>query len=183
MKEQSWLSGSWIQTFTGRGVDPLDADVTDIVIEDIAHALSLQCRFGGHCERFYSVAEHCLLLSENVAQEHALWALLHDASEAYLVDLPRPVKRAIGDYRAIEDALMRVICARFGLPTDMPAQVRDADLRILTDEAQQLMKTPPRVWSTEATPLDVTIVGFPPRVAEQMFLDRFEALSWSRSHA
>ena len=80
--------GGWIQTYTGRQFWPLDPRIEDIDIHDIAHALSHQCRYSGHCLRFYSVAEHSVLLSHHVAGEHMLWALLHDAWEAYLAAIP-----------------------------------------------------------------------------------------------
>jgi hypothetical protein len=86
--------GDWMQTFTGRAFYPLDPRPEDIDPVDIAHALSLICRYGGHSSRFYSVAEHCVLMSHAVAPEHALWALLHDATEAYLGDMIRPLKRS-----------------------------------------------------------------------------------------
>ena len=86
--------GDWIQTFTGRAFYVLDPRPEDVDIEDIAHALSMQCRFAGHCREFYSVAQHSVTASWLVPPEDALWGLLHDAAEAYVVDLPRPIKRA-----------------------------------------------------------------------------------------
>ena len=85
--------GDWIQTMSGVIFYPLDPRPEEIRIEDIAHALSHQCRFAGHCREFYSVAEHSVRVSRELPQEFMLWGLLHDASEAYLVDLPRPIKR------------------------------------------------------------------------------------------
>ena len=71
--------GNWMQTFTGRQFWPADPRADEIDIRDIAHALSMQCRYAGHCTQFYSVAEHCVLLA-NAIPEQKLWALLHDAS-------------------------------------------------------------------------------------------------------
>ncbi|MFG0247924.1 MAG: phosphohydrolase, partial [Phycisphaeraceae bacterium JB051] len=79
---------SWIQTYTGKAFYPLREDPGIIDIRDIAHALSLQCRFNGHCSDFYSVAQHSVHVSEVVPQAFALWGLLHDAAEAYMSDLP-----------------------------------------------------------------------------------------------
>src|SRR5690349_19702773 len=112
----TWERGSWMQTFTGRRFYPLDPKVEDIDPTDIAHALSLICRYGGHVTRFYSVAEHCVLLSHAVSPENALWALLHDATEAYVGDMVRPLKQHMPAYRDVEDRLMLVIADRFGLP-------------------------------------------------------------------
>lgn len=92
--------GDWMMTYSGRAFWPLDPRADEIDPLDIAHALSMLCRYGGHVRRFYSVAEHCVLMSHAVAPEHALWALLHDATEAYMVDLPRPINRILLDERA-----------------------------------------------------------------------------------
>lgn len=82
----------WIQTFSGKKFFPLEPEKNEYDIHDIAHALSLKCRFGGHCQRFYSVAEHCVRVADIVAPESKLWALLHDAAEAYLPDVCQPIK-------------------------------------------------------------------------------------------
>jgi hypothetical protein len=134
---------------------------------DIAHALSLLCRYGGHVDRFYSVAEHCVLMSNAVAPEHALAALLHDATEAYVCDVPRPLKAYLDAYRAIEDQVWAAIAIRFGLALELPAEVKQADTRILLNERAALMSRAER-WPIDDThePLDVTISGWEPAVAE-----------------
>src|SRR4051812_44303587 len=105
--------GGLIQTYSGKQFFPMRPIGGDIDIEDIAHALSNQCRFSGHCQRFYSVAEHSLRVAELVTPQHKLWALLHDASEAYLVDLPTPIKRTLEEYRNAENRVMKAICRAF----------------------------------------------------------------------
>jgi hypothetical protein len=107
--------GDWMQTYTGRAFWPLAPQADDIDPADIAHALSMLCRYGGHVERFYSVAEHCVLMSYAVPPGYALWALLHDATEAYMGDMVRPLKRSMPEYQAAEARLSAVICDRFGL--------------------------------------------------------------------
>lgn len=186
--------GDWMQTFTGRQFWPLDPRPDEVDILDIAHALANQCRYAGHCRRFYSVAEHCVLLSRAVAPEHRLWALLHDAAEAYLVDLPRPVKRHVVGYHIAEAAVMAAICLRFGLKPEMPDAVHDADYRILRDELDQNMSAPPARWPVQdETPLGVTLRFWTPDLAEFWFLREFDALttgglgatfpSYERGHA
>lgn len=133
---------SRIQVAHGRVIDPLNPSVDDIYIEDIAHALSNQCRFSGHVTRFYSVAEHSVRVSKACKPEDALWGLLHDATEAYLVDLPRPLKRAPGlgdEYLKIEANLQRIICEKFGLVDEMPESVHEADNALLMTEARDLL--------------------------------------------
>lgn len=169
--------GDWMQTASGRQFWPMQPDPDEVAIEDIAHSLSMQCRFAGHCLRFYSVAEHSVLLSRAVAPEHALWALMHDASEAYLVDVPRPIKPFLPGYRETEEAVMLAICVRFGLPFDMPAEVKIADGRILADEALQNMAPPPVPWSNTGAPLGVTLQFWSPEEAESQFLFAYRQLS------
>lgn len=169
----------WIQTFTGRAVYPLSAAPDDIDIRDIAHALSLLCRYGGHVQRMYSVAEHCVLMSQAVSPGNALWALLHDATEGYLQDLVRPVKLMMPTYQVAENRLAAVICTRFGLPTKCPAEVKTADTRILLDERAALMSPSPRPWTSldGLTPLGVPVEGWEPGYAEYRYLHRFTELT------
>lgn len=169
--------GDWMQTATGRQFWPMDPRPSEVCIEDVAHALAHQCRYAGHCRRFYSVAQHSVLVSEAVPPEHALWGLLHDASEAYLVDVPRPVKPYLSGYKAAERRVMEAVCVHFGLPREMPATVKVADERILADEAAQLMTPPPASWNLPHPPLGVWISPIDPADAKALFLARFGELT------
>ncbi|MCW5954402.1 MAG: hypothetical protein KIT69_19295, partial [Propionibacteriaceae bacterium] len=152
---------------------PLDPRPEEVVPEDIAHALSLICRYGGHATRFYSVAEHCVLLSYAVPQEHALWALLHDAAEAYIGDMVRPLKRSMPNYRIIELRILAAIAERFNLSGPIPDEVIDADNRILRTERAAVLTPTNDHWLTDdLEPLPVTIVGWQPELAEVCYLDR-----------
>lgn len=173
--------GNWMQTATGRQFWPLDPRPEEIHIEDIAHALSMQCRYGGHALRFYSVGEHSVLLSRAVSRENALLALLHDAPEAYVQDVIRPIKPHLTGYHEIEARIMRAICDRFGLPYEMPAEVKDADNRILLDEQAQNMAPPPVPWGIEGPPLGVTLGFWPPDMARVIFLNTFRELTEGRA--
>lgn len=139
--DESDRRGDWIQTFTGKQFYPLDPDHDLICIEDIAHALANQTRFAGHCREFYSVAQHSVIVSERVAPENALWGLLHDASEAYLMDVVRPLK--IDDsfkvYRDFEATMMEAVCRAFGLSFSEPEDVVLADREVLFWEIRDLM--------------------------------------------
>ena len=132
--------GGWIQTYTGVAFYPFDPRPSEIQIHDIAHALSMQCRFTGHVKEFYSVAQHSVLVALHCPQEDRLWALLHDATEAYLADVARPVKQhaVMEPYRTIENDLERMICQRFGLPLEKPSSVTVADKRMLATEKRDL---------------------------------------------
>ena len=111
------MANPYFWTYAGKCVHPLDPHPDEIDIEDIAHALAHVCRFLGHTDRFYSVAQHSVLVSQQVPAADALWGLLHDASEAYICDLAAPIKRdpSMEAYRAAEQRLMACVCRRFGL--------------------------------------------------------------------
>lgn len=175
--------GDWIQTASGRMFYPFDPRPDEIHIEDIAAGLSRQCRFGGQLRagvEFYSIAEHCVLLARHFRargnRELAKWALMHDAAEAYLNELVRPIKRAIPAYSDIEARIMREICGKFGLPFEEPQEVKDADRRILTDERLNVMAEPPAPWATDGEPLVAIILCYPPRMARAAFLHQFGEL-------
>jgi hypothetical protein len=172
--------GNWQQVFSGRQFWPLDPRPEEIGIEDVAHALSMLCRFGGHCERFYSVAEHSVLVSHVVPPELALVGLLHDATEAYAVDIPRPLKPALSGYKQIEHNLWLAIASRYGLPDGMPDEVKAADNAVLLAEQAQIMKPAPAPWCIPGEAAPVTILCLPPSVAKTLFLERFAELTRSR---
>jgi hypothetical protein len=169
----------WMQLYSGKPFYPWNPDEDSINILDIAHALSMVCRYNGHCVRFYSVAEHSVLLSYAVDPEHALWALLHDAAEAYIGDMVRPLKPHIEDFKSIERSLEQTIARKFNLPGDMPNQVREYDTRIVQDERAQIMAPSHLPWTAiaEYAPLGVTINGWLPTVAEMAFLNRYYTLT------
>jgi hypothetical protein len=169
-----------IETYTGVAFHPLDPRPADIRLEDVAHSLSLQCRFSGHCSHFYSVAEHSVRVSRACDLHVALWGLLHDSSEAYLVDLPSPLKDAnvaLGAlYRRAEDRLLRAVAVRFGLPVEIPHEVGGADLILLATEVRDLM-VGGSLWQSLPTPLDEKIIPWSARAAEQAYLARFAELT------
>lgn len=144
--ETSQLNSYWIQTYTGRQFFPFSPDPDQICIEDIAHALALTCRFGGHCRRFYSVAQHSVIVSELCPAGFELEGLLHDAAEAYVGDLPAPIKCGLSDYRNMERRIERAIAERFSIPWPTREPVKKVDMRMLATEAQQLMGFPPEPW-------------------------------------
>jgi len=156
-------AGDWTQTLTGRKFWPLEPKAGDFHLADIAQGLSNECRFGGQID-FYSVAQHCLLVHHFVdldtqdpetmdglgRYDGLRWALLHDAAEAYMKDIPRPHKKWWGAYTAAETHVMEMIGKRFGVPSypgdhwPMPEIVKRADDDALRTEAG-LLYTPERL--------------------------------------
>ena len=179
--------GDWCQTFTGRQFWPMDPRAEDVCIEDIAHALALQCRFAGHCREPYSVAEHSVRAAEYVRglggdAEEVLAALLHDASEAYCIDVPRPLKPWLAGYKAIERDVMLAVerwANLFAGACESPL-VKRADEVLLMTEARDLLTAPPAPWGTDqggrVAPLAEVIVPWDWRVTESRFLARFDEL-------
>jgi hypothetical protein len=173
LKAEVSRGSGWIQTYTGKAFWPLDPRPEELDIEDIAHALSHQCRYAGHTSAFYSVAEHSVHISYAVSPENALWGLLHDASEAYLVDIPRPLKPFMPDYKVWEARLMQCIAQRFGLTGEEPVEVKEMDTRILHNERKALMRTGLE-WSLKGEPIpNLVIVGWEPAAAYSEFMIRF----------
>lgn len=170
--------GDWMQTFSGRQYWPADPRPADVEIVDIAASLSKQTRYGGHCLFFYSVAEHCVLMARRLwelghARDVCFAALMHDASEAYLVDVPRPIKGRLQGYSDIEALNMAAIATRFGFAWPMPAIVKEADNRILLDEKEQAMALPPADWGIAGAPLGVALCFWSPTRAAREFLSAF----------
>ncbi len=171
--------GNWIQTYTGNKFYALDPRPEEVHIEDIAHSLSMMCRYAGHCEKFYSVAEHSVLVAENLPPELQLWGLLHDASEAYLVDIPRPFKSYLNNYYELENSIMNVVCDKFGLPHGMPDGVKFVDNSILADERSQNLKdngVSAAEWGAGYPALGIKLKHWSPKEAEEQFLAFFDAL-------
>ncbi|MEL7941006.1 phosphohydrolase [Pseudomonas delhiensis] len=130
---------SWILTNSGQRFDILEPNSSMVQPQDIAHSLAMQCRFNGHCGTFYSVAQHCIIVASLVPAEYKLQALLHDATEAYIGDIVRPVKQAVPELRQIEQRIWHAICARFDIDPVLPACIHDADMIALATERRDLM--------------------------------------------
>jgi hypothetical protein len=182
--EQPVRKGDWMQTFSGRQFWPMDPRPEEVFIEDIAHALAMQCRYAGHCRQFYSVAEHSVHLARYALRvwesaDLAMWALLHDASEAYLVDVPRPVKPFLPGYKDAEARVMDAVCDRFGLPRGVPRVVHEIDGRIIADERTNMAPCTAE-WADSGAPLGIRIEYWRPEIAEIYFLDMFSKLKASR---
>jgi len=177
-----------MQTFTGKIFDVFDPDPDQIDIFDIAHHLSLMTRFNGGCKWFFSIAQHSINCSERAVDYHyqrpseeklSLALLMHDAAEAYVGDIVRPIKRKITDFSVIENGVMDAINKRFDLPRvaeirGYKTAVKEVDNRMLVTEKLQLMD-PNVKWAIEDIfePYDLELELWQPRAAEMLFLSHF----------
>ena len=184
------VNEGWIRTFLGGRFSFDNPSPADVEIRDIAHSLSLQCRYNGHVPRFYSVAQHSLLVEEIAAMGGYGWnlaALLHDAAEAYVGDMVSPLKRRLPAYQREEASVNRVIGIHFDMHPgfeDMPG-VKVADQLALAVEAKVLFGIDPADWGfDESWPweqyVDLLTECWPPELAEVAFFDRYIELSGAR---
>ena len=166
MDKYELYAGDSILTYSGHYLDVFNPDPACICIEDIAHALAQIPRFGGHLIRPLSVAEHCMNVAYKVPVQLGLDALLHDASEAYLMDIPSPIKRRLPDYKKLEENLTKVINAKFGIAYPKPIEIKAADKVCLEEEHERY-----RVAQDKRSyPMSNTL-------AEKYFLRLFEIFS------
>ena len=173
-------------TYSGKSIDVFDPDPASIDPSDIARALSMQCRYGGHVKFHYSVAQHSVLLSDAVPIELRKAALIHDGAEAYLPDLPRPVKDRAPEYQEMDERLTRAVFERFGVPYTLMRDLKWYDVSICVDEMPTLIGYPdPELLNNGYRSLGVPIHPWSPADAETRFLSRFKYLfpGWEVANA
>jgi hypothetical protein len=173
--------GHWIRTYSGGRYWPSDPRPQDVKIEDIAHHLSLICRYNGAVPWFYSVAEHSYHVSFMVPRQHQMYGLLHDAHEAYIGDVTRPFKKEIGEpYKHFDRINWAAVALRFGLDPTPPTEVKEADAQILHHElaAMEMEPTVHADGLPVIVDLDVEIHNWEPETAEWMFLQRYRDLQF-----
>ena len=170
------MANPWIQTVSGRRVDLVNPDPSTINLTDIAHSLSMKCRCNGHSHGFYSVAEHSIWVSRLLTSKLALAGLLHDANEAYLQDIPSPVKWLLPDYHIIEDRVQEAIEKKFGLELTSREHksVKRADDIMLATEARDFMCNT-EGWGLKQSPMPELLTLYP-RLGMESFLRTAELL-------
>lgn len=178
-------SGDWFATYSGTQFYLTDPHPDDVKTGDIAHALSMTCRFGGHVSEFYSVAQHCVHCTELVdhwtteSTALQLYTLLHDASEAYLGDVVRPLKYSMPDYLRLEERMMDVIYQGLGLlpPTIGEVEIiKRADNILLMTERRDFIRHRNIKWNIPEEPLSRPLFSLSPTAAEWQFLTMYDRL-------
>lgn len=178
----------WIQTVSGRRVNPFELWPEDVDIDDIAHALANLCRFCGHTKFFYSVAEHSIHVARVAATrgyplEMQLQALLHDSAEAYLGDVSRPIKYrdCMADYRAAEEWALVIILEKYGCHPRLDPEIKRIDNALLAHEGRVLLGST-KDWHLTEPPVEgIILKGYHPDDAKAMFLQFFRALGGERA--
>ena len=169
-------TGLFVSTYSGRQFYPLAPQAAQIEIGDIAHGLAYQCRFNGQTRHFYSVAQHSLMVMSLVPEKFRFSALLHDAAEAYLGDMVKPLKNLFPEFSVIEARVMEIIGHRFGLDlTHLDPSIKQADLIALATEKRDLMPHSVETWLylRDIEPLPAPIQAMSPQHAKIAFLDAF----------
>lgn len=173
----------FIETYTGRPFWPLAPKASDVSVIDIAHHLAGQPRYSGASSPWYVTAQHCCLLADFVQERggtplDCLQILMHDAAEAYLVDIPRPVKQHMPQFRLWDKAINNAVREWLGLAdTPIPEWQDELDSRIIVDERAQVMSDSGLDWGHDLEPLGVTIEPWANMIAEQQFLMRYATYS------
>ncbi len=171
-----------IRVWSGNYFDYHNMKNSPVKIEDIAHALSMQCRFNGHVDQFYSVAQHSVLVSHHVQPENAFCGLMHDATEAYIGDMASPLKSLIPQFCEVEKQVWEVLAKYYNLPVKLPEDVKNIDRKACLKEAMDLMGVQENDWSWGIPALDgPRIQPMPAFQARRAFLHRFYELTTSEA--
>lgn len=172
------IIGPTILLFGGSYFDFMAPETSDFTIDDIAHGLAMTCRFAGQCGRHYSVAQHSVHVSQLVPVRHAYQGLMHDAAEAFVGDMAKPLKVMLPDYRSIEKHVEDAIFRRFKVKTPLPTSIKEADIRMLVTEQRQLMGNRDDWDATRGLqPFNFEIPVMSPEEAKARFLERFAELT------
>ncbi len=173
------IIGPTIITADGTYFDYEAPDPALFTLNAIATGLANMCRFGGQCWPFYSVAEHSIMVSRIVRPELALHALLHDAAEAFILDMPKSLKEMLPDYRVVEKRIEAAMFPALGLPVEMPIEIKRADRIMLATEQRQLIKNHDD-WSTTSgvEPLPLKLRCASPASARMAFIEEARRLGF-----
>lgn len=179
----------WIELHSGGRFPFKSFTKGDIHIQDLAHALAHVCRYNGHVQKFYSVAEHSVVMMlwaernlKDITPVELMTILLHDASEAYIGDMTRPLKQMFPEFKALEERIHMAVAERFGTMYPHPEWLKDLNLRILVDERKQAMGKTENDWGmTSLEGLNVYLSFWSPAEARDQFRKQYERLCAMRS--
>jgi len=176
------ITTDYVSTFSGNRFYPREPRIDRVAIDDIAHGLAYQCRFNGQTREFYSVAQHSLIVAQQVPPHLRLAALLHDAAEAYLGDMVKPLKVLLPEFSQLEERVQDIIATAFGIDFSDYGPIKRADLVALATEKRDLMPHSVESWAylDGIAPLSERIVLMSPGEAKVAYLDAYARLSAQR---
>lgn len=184
MNTSDLVKGPTILLNSGGYFSFTDIDQMNPTIEDIARGLANTCRYAGQPTKFYSVAEHSVIMSHFVAKHHAYAALMHDSAEAMIVDMPKPLKEILPQYQEVEQRVEAQLSIKFGIPFPLPKEVKTADVQMLLLEKEHLFGNTD-AWSWCAgleKPEGVKIENWLPDEGYDRFLFRYHQIKhWARA--
>lgn len=161
----------------------LSPEASTITVEDIASGLANEARFNGQTHSFYSVAQHSVLVSMIVPPACAWEALFHDCAEAVMKDIPKPLKRLLPDYQALEQKVEAAIMAKLGIALPLHPSIKEADLILLATEKRDLMPPHDHLEWPGVLPMQSAIVPLAPAEARDYFINRYRQLVAQREGA
>jgi 5'-deoxynucleotidase YfbR-like HD superfamily hydrolase len=170
------MNKTTMQTYTGKLVDLANFKPEDVRLPDISHALSIINRFTGHSKCPYSVAQHSVAVSKLTPPAHAMWGLMHDASEAYLGDVATPLKYMLPDYLELEEHVQKTIAKAFALKWPMPPEVKRADTAALMAEKRDLIAVD-HDWGISCEPMAGPVLPYSWFQAKKLFEDRYKEIA------
>ncbi|HEU4851254.1 MAG TPA: phosphohydrolase [Telluria sp.] len=178
------ITTPYVSTYLGNRFYPLVPRIDQVAIEDIAHGLAYQCRFNGQTCEFYSIAQHSLVVAQLVPEPLQFAALMHDAAEAYLGDMVKPLKVLLPQFAQIEEKVSAIIADTYGIDFDDYAPIKRADLIALATEKRDLMPHSTERWAylDDVRPLPDPIRAMDPAAAKAAFLDAFRRLYAAHRH-
>jgi hypothetical protein len=170
------ITTPYVSTFLGNRFYPLEPRIDKVAIEDIAHGLAYQCRFNGQTCEFYSIAQHSLVVAHLVPEHLRFAALMHDAAEAYLGDMVKPLKVLLPQFAQIEEQVGDIIARTFDIDFSEYAPIKRADLIALATEKRDLMPHSTERWAylDDIAPLPEPIVAMDPASAKLAFLAAYD---------
>ncbi len=170
-------AGSWIWTIGGRRFELASPTAEMVNVGEIGHALARLCRFVGHIRpQMYSVAQHCLEVSQRCPTGMEGWGLMHDAAEAYVGDISGPLKALVPAVCEVEERILGVIAGVVGLEMPVPEEVKVVDRRMLLTEMREFRSARQAAVLAEAwglEPYESGLITWQAGLARALWMERF----------
>lgn len=171
------MNSTSISLYKGGSFNYANPELSRYTIEDVARGLSHTARFSGQTDRCYSVAQHSVIVSKMVPHEHALAGLLHDGVEAFMADVPSPLKRMLPGYKELELRAEADLCKRFGVKFPLHSCIKEADIRLFLAERRDMQPEVKEECYPGYEPYPDPVYPWDSRTAYTLFMRRFQELT------